>query len=112
MYDHSFSTLLTPEGPTGDLCTISPIEYDHSFPHCSHSVAGLWERDLRGKRVYGGRECHSSRCTSVTVWSGQIARQVVCGNPQNHAAVHSDEAEQFSDRGDQVNSETGYQQVS
>ena len=41
VYDHSFSTLLTPEGPTGDLCTISPIGYDHSFPHCSHSVVGL-----------------------------------------------------------------------
>ena len=36
----------------------------------------------------------------------------MCGNPQIHAAVHSDEAEQFLDHSDQVNTETEYQQVS
>ena len=36
----------------------------------------------------------------------------MCENPQIHAAVHSDEAEQFSDHSDQVNTETEYQQVS
>ena len=33
-------------------------------------------------------------------------------NSKVHAAVHSVEAEQFSDHSDQVNSETEYQQVS
>ena len=36
----------------------------------------------------------------------------MCENTQINAAVHRDEAEQFPDHSDQVNTETEYQQVS